>query len=236
MLAGGNGTAVWSAAADRVERPRPGRFATAIAAAIERADFQSRIRMLSENLRLHEALAKLDCERRAGARRSGRRAGQLACLAALLARGRRSRSIGCGPPSPPHPRPGCARPGCCAWQLRSLHQNRPLEAAALLSGGAEPPRPGRASQHRTGGSRFPRRGDRRLARAPAVFDQGTARPGASQPRLARAASRARRPVVRHEGPVGRLYGSDRSPFPADTRAHGRPPAALWPSRQCATSP
>ena len=52
------------------------------------ADFQSRIRMLSENLRLHEALAKLDAKDRARASRPGRHAGQLACLAQGVAGGR----------------------------------------------------------------------------------------------------------------------------------------------------
>ena len=96
--------------------------------------FQSRIRMLSENLRLHELLAKLDakdggCAALAARKPTGMPRGTLGPRPP-------EPSIGCGPPSPPHPRPGCARPGCCAWRLL-LHQNRPLEAAALLSGGAD---------------------------------------------------------------------------------------------------
>ncbi len=52
-------------------------------------------------------------------------------------RGRRppEPSIGCGPPIPPHPRPGCARPGCCAWRRHSctrigLVRPRPCSPAA----------------------------------------------------------------------------------------------------------
>ena len=52
------------------------------------ADFPSRIRMLSENLRLHEALARLDAKDPARASRPGRHAGQLACLAQGVAGGR----------------------------------------------------------------------------------------------------------------------------------------------------
>ena len=52
------------------------------------ADFQSRIRMLSENLRLHEALAKLDANDVRVQAALAATAGQLACLAQGVAGGR----------------------------------------------------------------------------------------------------------------------------------------------------
>src|SRR5262249_31403673 len=59
LLAGGSRSAFWSAAP--VIWNDPGRAAAQLRLLLEsNADFQSRIRMLSENLRLHEALAKLD--------------------------------------------------------------------------------------------------------------------------------------------------------------------------------
>ena len=82
------------------------------------ADFQSRIRMLSENLRLHEALSKLDAN---DVRVQAALAATQANWYALRARrGRRppGRSIGCWLPIQPNRRPGCARPGCFAWRRR----------------------------------------------------------------------------------------------------------------------
>ncbi len=61
LLAGGQRHRVLVRHTDRLERSRPGRRKPATAAQ-SNADFQSRIRMLSENLRLHEALAKLDAK------------------------------------------------------------------------------------------------------------------------------------------------------------------------------
>ena len=89
LLAGGSGsTAFWSAAP--IVWNDPDRAAEKLRLLLQsNADFQSRIRMLSENLRLHEALAKLDANDRACASRPGRHAGQLACLAPGVAGGRR---------------------------------------------------------------------------------------------------------------------------------------------------
>src|SRR5262249_7070662 len=85
LLAGGRGSiAFWSAAPPIWNDPD---LAAAKLRALLRsnADFQSRIRMLSENLRLHEALAKLDAKdnrvRTALAATQARHAGQRACVA-----------------------------------------------------------------------------------------------------------------------------------------------------------
>ena len=63
LLAGGGGsTAFWSTAPSVWSYP--GRSAEKLRLLLKsNADFPSRIRMLSENLRLHEALAKLDAKR-----------------------------------------------------------------------------------------------------------------------------------------------------------------------------
>ena len=112
------------------------------------ADFQSRIRMLSENLRLHEALEKLDAndvrvQAALAAAQANWHASRQAWPEAALAFDR----LMAADPSR-HRRPGCARPGCCAWR-------RPCSIRIGL-----PTRPGscKTAQHartRTGCRRFP---------------------------------------------------------------------------------
>ena len=61
MLAGGSSTAIWSAAP--IVWNDPDRAALKLRSLLQtNALFQSRIRMLSENLRLHEALERLDAK------------------------------------------------------------------------------------------------------------------------------------------------------------------------------
>ena len=80
LLVGGGVTAVWSA--EPIVWNDPERAAEKLRPLLRSdADFQSRIRMLSENLRLHEALARLDSGDVRSSGRLGRRAGQLAGLA-----------------------------------------------------------------------------------------------------------------------------------------------------------
>ena len=110
------------------------------------ADFQSRIRMLSENLRLHEALARLD-------------AGDVRVQAALAAaqanwhasrrggRPARAASTGWSPRTPPNPRPGCATPGLLRLATALLHQDGPPTPRPCCTGGRAP-QAGRAPAHR----------------------------------------------------------------------------------------
>src|SRR5262245_59819159 len=114
LLAGGSRSAFWSAAP--IVWNDPDRAAEQLRLVLQsNADFRSRIRMLSENLRLHEALAKLDTKDRR----------VCAALAATQANWHASRRgwpeavkafDRLGPPIQPIPRTGCARPGCCAWR------------------------------------------------------------------------------------------------------------------------
>ena len=100
------------------------------------ADFQGRIRMFSENLRLHEALAKLDANDRR----------VQAALAATQANWHASRK---GWPEavaafdrlvaadPREPEAWLRTPGLLRLATALLHQNRPSVAAMLLQGGAK---------------------------------------------------------------------------------------------------
>ena len=134
LLAGGGRTAFWSTAP--VVWNDPDRAAEKLRLLRRsNADFQSRIRMLSENPRLHEALAKLDAK---DARVS-------AALAALEANGHASRQawpeaaaafdrlLAADPASPGA---WLRTPGLLRLAMALLHQNRPGDAAALLAGGA----------------------------------------------------------------------------------------------------
>ena len=81
------GTAFWSAAP--IVWNDPDRAAEKLRRLLHsNADFQSRIRMLSENLRLHEALEKLDANDVRVQAALAADAGQLACLAPGVAGGR----------------------------------------------------------------------------------------------------------------------------------------------------
>lgn len=99
------------------------------------ADFQSRIRMLSENLRLHEALAKLDSQDPRVA----------AALAAAQANWHASRNDGPNAAAalgrliaadPKSPDAWLRTPGLLRLATALLRQDRPRDAAALLTGGA----------------------------------------------------------------------------------------------------
>ncbi len=134
LLAGGDLTAFWSAAP--IVWDDPGRAAEKLRLLIDsNADFQSRIRMLSENLRLHEALSKLDSKERR----------VQAALAAAEANWRASRKA--WPEAvavfdrllaaaPKEPEGWLRTPGLLSLATALLHQNRPSAAAMLLQGGA----------------------------------------------------------------------------------------------------
>jgi WD40 repeat protein len=100
------------------------------------AEFQSRIRILSENLRLHEALAKLDSKdvrvqaalaaTRANWHASQKRWAEAAKEFDRLVEIRPSESA-----------PWLRTPGLLRVATALLHQNRPADAALLLQGGAK---------------------------------------------------------------------------------------------------
>ncbi len=86
LLAAGGVNAFWSTAPELWNNPD--RAAEKLRLLLHsNADFQSRIRMLSENLRLHSRARQARLERWASASRVGRRPGQLACLTPGVARG-----------------------------------------------------------------------------------------------------------------------------------------------------
>src|SRR5262249_12520399 len=100
------------------------------------ADFQSRIRMLSENLRLHEALATLDAN---DARVRAALAATQANWHASQRRWREAaaafdRLIGV---DPTHPEAWLRVPGSLRLAMALLHQDRPDAAAMLLQGSAK---------------------------------------------------------------------------------------------------
>ncbi len=142
LLAGGfpfgdgrGATAIWSAAPMVWNDPE--RAAEKLRLLLQsNADFRSRIRMLSENLRLHEALAKLDAQDArvqaalAATRANWHAAQQRWALAAkevdrLLA------------VDPAGPEAWLRTPGLLHLATALVHQNRPAVAARLLQGGAE---------------------------------------------------------------------------------------------------
>ena len=135
LLAGGKSTAIWSAAA--VVWNDPDRAALKLRSLLQsNALFQSRIRMLSENPRLHEALAKLDAKD----------VRVRAAAAALEANGHASRQSWpeaarafdrLRAADPTAPEAWLRTPGLLRLATALLHANRPREAAALLSGGAK---------------------------------------------------------------------------------------------------
>jgi WD40 repeat protein/tetratricopeptide (TPR) repeat protein len=136
LLAGGHGsTARWSAA------PAVWDDADRAAGMLRRllrsnADFPNRIRMSSENLRIHEALAKLDANDarvRAGlaATRANWHASRQAWPEAALA------FEGLVAADPAKPEAWLSTPGLLRVARALLHQDRPADAARLLQGGAE---------------------------------------------------------------------------------------------------
>ncbi len=135
LLAGGHSrTAFWSDAP--IVWNDPDRAAARLQVLLHSgADFQSRIRMLSENLRLHEALAKLDTN-------DGR---VRAALAAMQANWHASRQAWpeavqaldrLAAADPTHPEEWLRTPGLLRLATALWHQNRPRDATALLRGGA----------------------------------------------------------------------------------------------------
>jgi len=135
LLAGGHSrTAFWSDAP--IVWNDPDRAAARLQVLLQSgADFQSRIRMLSENLRLHEALAKLDTNDRR----------VRAALAALEANWHASRQAWpeavqafdrLAAADPTHPEDWLRTPGLLRLATALWQQNRPRDATALLRGGA----------------------------------------------------------------------------------------------------
>jgi WD40 repeat protein/serine/threonine protein kinase/tetratricopeptide (TPR) repeat protein len=135
LLAGGNGAAYWFAAPPIWNDPA--RAAAKLRLLLQsNADFRSRIRMLSENLRLHEALAKLDPKDK-------RVRAALAATAANWHASRQAwpeaaqafdRLLAADPTAPA----GWLRtPGLLRLATALVHQNRPASAAKLLQGGAK---------------------------------------------------------------------------------------------------
>ena len=121
--------------ADRLERSRPSRRKTASSLLQSNADFQSRIRMLSENLRLHEALEKLDSkdvrvQAALAAAQANWHASRQAWPEAALAFDRLMAA------DPTEPEAWLRTPGLLRLATALLHQDRPADAARLLQGGA----------------------------------------------------------------------------------------------------
>jgi len=100
------------------------------------ADFQSRIRMLSENIRLHEALAKLDAKDKRvqaalAATQANWHASRHAWPEAVAAFDRLVAA------DPSGPEAWLRMPGLLRLATALLHENRPAVAATLLQGGAK---------------------------------------------------------------------------------------------------
>jgi WD40 repeat protein len=134
LLAGGSRAALWSSAP--VVWSEPDRAAEKLRLLLQSgADFKTRVRMLSENLRLHEALAKL----------GSKDARVQAALAAAQANWHASRRA--WPEAvqafdrllaaePRGPEGWLRTPGLLRLATALLDQNRPAAAARLLQGGA----------------------------------------------------------------------------------------------------
>ena len=224
LLAGGLAIAFWSTAP--VVWNDPDRGALSLRVLLNsKADFQSRIRMLSENLRLHAALEKLDSNDLRVA----------AALAAAQANWHASRQA--WPQATQafdrlvavdRTTPGAwlRTPGLLRLARALVEENRPRDAAALLVGGASRRAADGLPPAVDGELLLPLRAaiNERLARDP------------PNPGLLELRRRARRPVVRCEGPVGRLHRRHRSSFPAEPRARSRPQAALRPARPRGSRP
>jgi len=135
LLAGGRRTAVWSTTP--VVWNDPDRAAEKLRRLLQsNAGFQSRIRMLSENLRLHAALAKLDSKdvrvaAALAAAQANWHASRQAWPEAALAFDRLLAA------DPTAPQAWLRTPGLLRLATALLHQDRPRDAAALLTGGAK---------------------------------------------------------------------------------------------------
>jgi WD40 repeat protein len=134
LLADGTGAAFWSTSP--VVWNDPDRAADQLRRLLNsNAGFQSRIRMLSENLRLHQALAKLDAKDQRvqaalAATQANWHASRKAWAEAVAAF---DRLVAADPASPE----GWLRtPGLLRLATALVHQDRPGDGAALLAGGA----------------------------------------------------------------------------------------------------
>ncbi len=135
LLAGGaKGTAFWSTAP--VVWNDPDRAAAALRLLPANADFPSRARMLSENLRLHEALAKLDSnDTQVQAAVAGIRANWHAAHGRWAEAAREHDRL--QKLSPDGPQSWLRTPGLLRVATALFHEGRPALAAALLTGGAK---------------------------------------------------------------------------------------------------
>jgi WD40 repeat protein/tetratricopeptide (TPR) repeat protein len=135
LLAAGDGTALWSTA------PIVWNDAERAAEQLRllhnsNAGFQSRIRMLSENLRLHEALAKLDAkDLRVRAALAATQANWHASRQEWPEAARAFDRLLAADPK--EPEAWLRTPGLLRLATALLHQNRPAVAATLLQGGAK---------------------------------------------------------------------------------------------------
>jgi WD40 repeat protein/tetratricopeptide (TPR) repeat protein len=135
LLAGGAVTAFWSTAP--IVWNDPGRAAERLRVLLKsNADFPSRIRMLSENLRLHEALAKLDAKDKRvqaalAATQANWHASRKAWPAAVAAFDRLVAADPSGAGA------WLRMPGLLRIATALLHQGRPAVAATLLQGAAK---------------------------------------------------------------------------------------------------
>ncbi len=134
LLAAGGRTAFWSTTA--IVWNDPDRAAERLRSLLaSNADFASRIRMLSENLRLHEALAKLDAgERRVRAALAAAQANWHASRRAWPEAVRAFDRLAAADPAAPEA--WLDTRGSLRVATALLHQDRPVVAAALLRGGA----------------------------------------------------------------------------------------------------
>ena len=137
LLAGwfGGAAAFWSTTP--IVWNDPGRAAERLRLLLKsNADFRSRIRMLSENLRLHEALAKLDAK-------DQRVPAALAAAQANWHAARREWPEAASAfdrllaADPKEPEAWLRTPGLLRLATALVHQNRPAVAAMLLQGGAK---------------------------------------------------------------------------------------------------
>jgi WD40 repeat protein/tetratricopeptide (TPR) repeat protein len=136
LLAGGShGTAFWSTAP--IVWNDPDQAAEKLRLLLRsNADFKSRIRMLSEHLRLHEALAKLDTKDvRVRAALAATQANWHASHQAWPEAAKAFDRLAAADPTAPEA--WLRTPGLLRLATALLHQDRPAAAALLLQGGAK---------------------------------------------------------------------------------------------------
>jgi WD40 repeat protein/serine/threonine protein kinase/tetratricopeptide (TPR) repeat protein len=135
LLAGGLRMAVWSAAP--ILWNDPDQAAEKLRLLLNsNADFRGRIRMLSEHLRLHEALAKLESQEvRVQAALAATRANWHASQDRWAEAAREFNRLLAIEPT--EPEAWLRTPGLLRLATALLHQDRPLDAARLLQGGAQ---------------------------------------------------------------------------------------------------